>query len=90
MLLPPATAIDKRVFVNRTVNMDRIEYVGFDMDYTLAVYTTEYELLAYGLCLKKLVESKGYPKELIGSLSYDSSFPIRGLFLGTYFVCLAL
>ena len=53
------------------------------MDYTLAVYTTEFEHLEYNLCLKKLVESKGYPKELIGQLTYDPAFPIRGLFLGT-------
>ncbi len=24
-----------RVFVNRSVSMDRIKYIGFDMDYTL-------------------------------------------------------
>ena len=25
----------KRVYVNRTVNMDKIHFVGFDMDYTI-------------------------------------------------------
>lgn len=24
-----------RVYVNRTVNMDKIKFIGFDMDYTL-------------------------------------------------------
>src|SRR6185295_11494033 len=29
---------NRRVFVNRTVRMDQIEVIGFDMDYTLALY----------------------------------------------------
>ena len=28
----------KRVWVNRSLRMDQIEWVGFDMDYTLAIY----------------------------------------------------
>ena len=30
----PST-LPTRVFVNRSISMDRIKYVGFDMDYTL-------------------------------------------------------
>jgi hypothetical protein len=31
----------KRVFVNRSIKLDEIELVGFDMDYTLAIYNQE-------------------------------------------------
>ena len=27
--------VEHRIFVNRTVNLDNIEYYGFDMDYTM-------------------------------------------------------
>ncbi|HEV3030532.1 MAG TPA: 5'-nucleotidase domain-containing protein, partial [Polyangia bacterium] len=29
---------EHRVFVNRNLRLDKIELVGFDMDYTLALY----------------------------------------------------
>ena len=35
-----------RVFVNRSVNLEKIKIFGFDMDYTLAVYKSpQYEKL---------------------------------------------
>lgn len=72
--------IENRIFVNRTVNMETIKYVGFDMDYTLAVYKSPaYEELGYNLALKKLIK-KGYPKD-IENLKYDPTFPIRYVIL---------
>ncbi|XP_065199329.1 cytosolic purine 5'-nucleotidase-like [Sycon ciliatum] len=68
-----------RVFVNRSLNMNTIKYVGFDMDYTLAIYKSPiYEQTSYDLIMKRLVEI-GYPKELL-DIEYDPSFPQRGLF----------
>jgi 5'-nucleotidase len=62
--------------------MESIQYVGFDMDYTLAVYKSPaYEELSYKLAVQRLMD-KGYPKE-IEKFTYDPSFPIRGLFLDT-------
>jgi 5'-nucleotidase len=67
------------IFVNRTLRMDEIKYIGFDMDYTLAIYhKIQIEELAFNLTLKKLVENKNYP-EFIHEISYDPHYVIRGL-----------
>ncbi|KRX94741.1 Cytosolic purine 5'-nucleotidase, partial [Trichinella pseudospiralis] len=40
----------KRVFVNRSLELEKIKFFGFDMDYTLAVYKSpEYEILGFRL-----------------------------------------
>lgn len=68
-----------RVFCNRNLRMDSIEMIGFDMDYTLALYhQAKLETLSIQLTLQKLVENHGYPPEVL-SLSYDPSWAIRGL-----------
>ncbi|XP_051002681.1 cytosolic purine 5'-nucleotidase isoform X3 [Acomys russatus] len=65
-----------RVFVNRSLAMEKIKCFGFDMDYTLAVYKSpEYESLGFELTVERLV-SIGYPQELL-SFAYDSTFPTR-------------
>ncbi|XP_061492113.1 cytosolic purine 5'-nucleotidase isoform X3 [Rhineura floridana] len=67
-----------RVFVNRSLAMEKIKCFGFDMDYTLAVYKSpEYESLGFDLTVERLV-SIGYPQELL-SFVYDPTFPTRGL-----------
>jgi 5'-nucleotidase len=79
--LPPSYKrhILDRIFVNRDLRLDRIKWIGFDMDYTIAVYKSpEYETLSYELMINKLIKM-GYP-ESIKSLKYDPTFPIRGLF----------
>ncbi|EDO47687.1 predicted protein [Nematostella vectensis] len=69
----------KRIFVNRSLSMDKIKFFGFDMDYTLAVYKSPvYEAKAFDLVCERLV-SIGYPKDLL-SFQYDPIFPVRGLF----------
>ena len=68
----------ERIFCNRTLNMKSIKAVGFDMDYTLALYKPEsFEKLAYEETLKKLVEI-GYAKEIL-SWEFDHKYMIRGL-----------
>ena len=68
-----------RVFVNRNLRLDRIELVGFDMDYTLALYNqAKIEELSMRATLHKLVTTKGYPDE-IRHLTYDPMLAIRGL-----------
>jgi len=53
-----------RVFVNRSMSLDTIKYYGFDMDYTLAEYRTNYmEAETARYAIERLVEM-GYPKEL--------------------------
>jgi HAD superfamily 5'-nucleotidase-like hydrolase len=68
-----------RVFCNRNLRMDSIEMIGFDMDYTLALYHQDkLEQLSMELTLGKLIEKHGYPEE-IKALHYDPRWAIRGL-----------
>ncbi|KAB8039840.1 HAD-IG family 5'-nucleotidase [Silvanigrella paludirubra] len=68
----------ERIFCNRTLNMKSIKAVGFDMDYTLALYKPEtFEKLAYEETLKKLVDI-GYSKEIL-NWEFDHKYMIRGL-----------
>ena len=69
----------RQVFVNRNLRMDKVEAVGFDMDYTLAMYhLVRLETLAFRMTLARMIEAHGYPPE-IGTLGYDPAFVIRGL-----------
>ncbi|XP_025032206.1 cytosolic purine 5'-nucleotidase-like [Python bivittatus] len=67
-----------RIFVNRSLALEKIKCFGFDMDYTLAMYQSpDYEELAFKLLLERLV-SIGYPHEIL-EYKYDPAFPTRGL-----------
>lgn len=75
------TSIDgsRDIFVNRPLNMAHIRYIGFDMDYTLAIYYKEaIEALAFRKTLEKMVDQKGYPANIL-SLRYEVDQVIRGL-----------
>lgn len=68
----------QRVYVNRSLNMDRIKSIGFDMDHTLLMYNREaFESLAFRETLKKFILA-GYPSEL-ADLTFKPDFLIRGL-----------
>jgi 5'-nucleotidase len=67
------------VFVNRNLRLANVDLVGFDMDYTLAIYhQRRIERLSFDLTLSRLITEHGYPPE-IGLLPYDHTFVIRGL-----------
>ena len=69
----------RRVFVNRHLRMDHIEVIGFDMDYTLALYNQpRLEALSAACTLDKMIVRRGYP-EALRELPYDSRLAIRGL-----------
>jgi 5'-nucleotidase len=69
----------RQVFVNRNLRLGRVEMVGFDMDYTLAVYhLRRIEQLSFDLTVSRLVTDFGYPSE-VGLLQYDHGFVMRGL-----------
>lgn len=75
------TSIDgtRDIFVNRPLNMANIRYIGFDMDYTLAIYHKQaIEELAFRKTLEKMVEMKGYPERIL-ELRYEAEHVIRGL-----------
>lgn len=70
---------EPKVFVNRTLNMRKIKYIGFDMDHTLVRYhTKEFEQLAHEIMKKSLVEKKGYPASVL-NLPFQYELAIRGL-----------
>ena len=70
---------NRRIFVNRNLNLESISWFGFDMDYTLARYAKrEMEELSYQLTARRLVEKKGYPEEIL-DIPYDNDFVSRGL-----------
>ncbi len=68
------------MFVNRNLRMSTIEWVGFDMDYTLAIYNQQaMDTLSVDLTVERLIR-RGYPRYL-RRLTYDTRFPIRGLLI---------
>lgn len=69
----------REVFVNRNMRMANVELIGFDMDYTLAIYhMRRIEQLSFDMTLQRLVSQLGYPSQ-ISQVQYDHSFVMRGL-----------
>ncbi|OZC10277.1 HAD superfamily hydrolase, 5'-nucleotidase [Onchocerca flexuosa] len=67
-----------RIFVNRSLRMEKIRFFGFDMDYTLAVYRSpDLEIVTFDMVVERMI-SLGYPEEL-RSFKYKALFPIRGI-----------
>ncbi len=74
---PPA---GRRVYCNRNMRLDQVKVVGFDMDYTLAIYRqAEMDRLSIDATVRKLID-RGYPEEL-RTMKYRTDFPIRGLLI---------
>jgi HAD superfamily 5'-nucleotidase-like hydrolase len=70
-----------RVYVNRTLNLKRIRYIGLDMDHTLIRYNVEeFEKLSHTIIKEKLVKNKHYP-EIVKTLPFHYDLAIRGLVL---------
>lgn len=70
---------ERAVYTNRDLDLSGIKVVGFDMDYTLAIYNkAPMEQLQYDLTVARLVDNMGYPAE-IKLLRYDPESTIRGL-----------
>ena len=71
----------RRVFVNRNLRLDEIELVGFDMDYTLAIYhQAKIEELSVKCTLEKLVdltEVRFMDAQLLRSLKPGQKIRIR-------------
>ena len=71
----------RRVFVNRNLRLGQIDWVGFDMDYTLAIYNqAEMDSLSIQGTIAKLAR-RGYPEELLRQISWPVHFPMRGLLI---------
>eukprot|EP01090_Pellita_catalonica_P010760 TRINITY_DN22202_c0_g1_i1.p1 TRINITY_DN22202_c0_g1~~TRINITY_DN22202_c0_g1_i1.p1 ORF type:complete len:516 (-),score=51.55 TRINITY_DN22202_c0_g1_i1:48-1367(-) len=63
----------------RSLRLDKIEWYGFDMDYTMIEYKNAVEELTYDVAISRLL-SEGYPAK-IEKLKYDPEFPLRGIIL---------
>lgn len=70
----------ERIYVNRNLRFDLVSMVGFDMDYTLAIYRQEeMDRLSIEATAAKLVQL-GYPERL-RSMAYRADYPVRGLLI---------
>jgi HAD superfamily 5'-nucleotidase-like hydrolase len=77
---PVGVAIEPRdrVYVNRDLNLSKIDWLGFDMDYTLAIYHQQaLDDLSVRLTVERMID-RGYPR-FLRHIRYDTRFPIRGL-----------
>jgi 5'-nucleotidase len=71
----------EKVYVNRNLYLSHIEWLGFDMDYTLAIYhQEEMDALSVQATVENMIAHKGYP-EYLRTIRYDIRFPIRGLLI---------
>ncbi|MCC6554418.1 MAG: HAD-IG family 5'-nucleotidase [Polyangiaceae bacterium] len=71
----------RRVFVNRNLKLSGIDWVGFDMDYTLAIYNqAEMDNLSIQGTVSKLA-ARGYAEDILRKIRYPVHFPIRGLLI---------
>jgi hypothetical protein len=75
----PIPVEQESVYANSYVDLSKVSTIGFDYDYTLVTYTQELLELIYDMALRRLVEEKEYPREMLESgLRFDPFFSIRG------------
>ncbi len=75
--------MNDKVFVNRTLNLKKIKYLGFDMDHTLVRYNSKkFESIVYKFVIEFLIKHKHYPKE-IQQLKFNFLNAIRGSIVDT-------
>ncbi len=71
----------QKVFINRTLNMRKIKFIGLDMDHTLVRYHSHaFEALAHQTMLHKLVNNRHYPQSIL-NLPFEFDLAVRGLVL---------
>ena len=72
---------ERQIFVNRTLRLESIRYIGFDLDWTLADYQRlPLEQLTFELALDRLVSHNGYPQIALRA-EFRPDFPRRGLMI---------
>ena len=80
----PGIPRPSRVFCNRNLKMSGISWVGFDMDYTLAIYDQPaMDDLSIRATIEKLIQ-RGYP-DFIKTIPVSTQFPVRGLLIDKRF-----
>eukprot|EP01038_Epipyxis_sp_PR26KG_P004190 gene4190-5961_t len=73
-----SSSAEKKVFCNVELNCQNLEAVGFDMDFTLAQYNEDFDLLAYEGAKQRLFNMLNYPKQVLDFKYSPDSFR-RGL-----------
>lgn len=69
----------RQVYCNRDLNLGKIDAIGFDMDYTLALYKqVALDDLSMRKTLERLVRDRGYPRDIL-EIKSQHDFAIRGL-----------
>lgn len=80
----PGIPRQNRVFCNRNLKLSGISWVGFDMDYTLAIYDQPaMDDLSIRATIAKLI-ARGYP-DFIKTVPVSTQFPVRGLLIDKRF-----
>jgi len=83
-LSPEALPRKNRVFCNRTLKLNHVEWIGFDMDYTLAIYDQPaMDELSIRATVEKLLK-RGYPN-FVRHVPHVTEFPVRGLLIDKRF-----
>lgn len=73
---------EQRIYVNRSLNMTDIAWIGFDLDDTLAVYNHgQIDPLIVAIVIDR-IRQQGYPRKL-SEMQVDTSFAVRGLVVDT-------
>ena len=75
------TSLQRQIFCNVELNGANLEAVGFDMDFTLAQYNEEFDMLAFNGAKQKLLSMLNYPQEILDAVSYSSTAFRRGLII---------
>ena len=74
----------RQIYCNRDLNLEKVDCVGFDMDYTLAPYHQDaLDALSVKLTLERLVKERGYSPDILG-IEPAPDFAIRGLVIDTW------
>ena len=76
-IIPHHLTSSSDLFCNREINMEQLEAIGFDMDWTLAQYNEDFDLLAFNGAKQKLISLLGYPEEAL-LLEYSQNSCRRG------------
>ena len=77
---PAPDAYKRQIFCNVELNGNSVEAVGFDMDFTLAQYNDEFNLIAFEGAKRNLVNNFGYPEEVM-DIQYNENDFRRGLII---------
>jgi len=70
---------EERIFVNRNLNLSKLNCYGFDMDYTLCEYISpQFDELAFTLAKQWMVDNLAYQENIL-DIAYNKQFGVRGL-----------